>query len=101
MPLLRAHAAMQRYDVLGEPRQAIGKVGKMLLSFRDQQRRTPGIERGQDIVEDQIVAPFIARKLAIDLLNRRLVCLVSDSSPKSRLVKDDLVAEWPGRRLFL
>ena len=73
----------------------------MLLSLRDQQRRTPGIECGQDIVEDQIVAAFIPRKLGIDLLNEKLVCFVAGRSPKSRLAKNDLVAEWPGRRLLL
>ena len=71
----------------------------MLLSLRDQQWRTSGIERGQDIVENQIIAPFIPRQLGIDLLDGHLGCFVTGRSPKPRLAKDDLVAEWPGRRL--
>ena len=65
----------------------------MLLPFRDQQRRAPGVEGGQDVVKDEFVAPFITRKLGIDSLNGHLACFVSRRSPKSRLAKDDLVAE--------
>ena len=73
----------------------------MFLPLCDQQRRTPGIKRGQDIVEDQIVAPFIPRKLGVDLLDRDLACIVADGHSKSRLAKYDLVSEWPGCRLLL
>ena len=71
----------------------------MLLSLRDQQWRTSGIKCSQDIVENQIIARFIPRKLGIDLLDGHFVCFVAGRSPESRLAKDDLVAEWPGRRL--
>ena len=57
---LRADTSLQHNQVASECPQAAGEKVEMVHSLGEHQRGTPGVERADDVVQNQVVSPSAA-----------------------------------------
>ena len=70
--LLRADTSLQHNQVASECTQAAGEKVEMVLSLGEHKRGTPGVERADDVVQNQVVSPCVARERTVDALDGKV-----------------------------
>src|SRR5437016_4340099 len=72
----------------------------MVLSFRDDHRRSPGFKCRENVIEDEIVPCRVFSKPRVKFLDGRLCIGAVPDTSELRASKHHLMVEGPKRRLL-